>query len=137
MRLVDLNQNYHKNGLWQAPLLPEKYKDLTLSFARSYSAQGRAEIVLKQDLKNQFKHIDDSLFAISLRNPMITETILNEVGEIHYNLDKSIENPSFLKVSQCLSNIDFTGANTLFSALVKAFLSALPLTVALTFLHAQ
>ncbi|VXB37138.1 Glutamyl-tRNA synthetase [Flavobacterium sp. 9AF] len=45
----------------------------------------------QQDLKNQFKHIDDSLFAVSLRNPKITETILNEVGEIHYNLDKSLE----------------------------------------------
>lgn len=45
----------------------------------------------QQDLKNQFKHIDDSLFAISLRNPKITEMILNEVGEIHYNLDKSLD----------------------------------------------
>ncbi|CAM4180942.1 MULTISPECIES: DUF4175 family protein [Flavobacterium] len=44
----------------------------------------------QQDLKIQFKHIDDSLFAVSLRNPMISEKILNEVGEIHYNLDKSL-----------------------------------------------
>ncbi|NJM79391.1 MAG: DUF4175 domain-containing protein, partial [Flavobacterium sp.] len=44
----------------------------------------------QQDLKTQFRHIDDSLFAISLRNPKITETILNEVGEIHYNIDKSL-----------------------------------------------
>lgn len=44
----------------------------------------------QQDLKTQFRHIDDSLFAISLRNSKITETILNEVGEIHYNLDKSL-----------------------------------------------
>lgn len=39
----------------------------------------------------QFKHVDDSLFAVALRNPKITETILNEVGEIHYNLDKTLE----------------------------------------------
>ncbi|MCO6161729.1 hypothetical protein [Flavobacterium sp. NRK F7] len=45
----------------------------------------------QQDLKNQFKHIDDSLFAMSLRNPKITEIILNEIGDIHYNLDKSLE----------------------------------------------
>ena len=45
----------------------------------------------QQDLKLQFRHVDDSLFAISLRNPKITETILNEVGEIHYNLDKALE----------------------------------------------
>lgn len=45
----------------------------------------------QQDLKLQFKHFDDSLFAVALRNPKITETILNEVGEIHYNLDKTLE----------------------------------------------
>jgi hypothetical protein len=45
----------------------------------------------QQDLKLQFKHVDDSLFAVALRNPKITETILNEVGEIHYNLDKTLE----------------------------------------------
>jgi hypothetical protein len=45
----------------------------------------------QQDLKLQFKHVDDSLFAVALRNPKITETILNEVGEIHYNIDKSLE----------------------------------------------
>ncbi|WP_130734840.1 hypothetical protein [Flavobacterium sp. J27] len=55
------------------------------------SLQFNKILKLQQDLKNQFKHIDDSLFAISLRNPKITETILNEVGEIHYNLDKSLE----------------------------------------------
>jgi hypothetical protein len=45
----------------------------------------------QQELKNQFKHIDDSLFAVSLRNPMISEIVLNEIGEIHYNLDKTLE----------------------------------------------
>ncbi|TXI67103.1 MAG: hypothetical protein E6Q46_03710, partial [Flavobacterium sp.] len=45
----------------------------------------------QQDLKLQFKHVDDSLFAVALRNPKINETILNEVGEIHYNLDKTLE----------------------------------------------
>lgn len=45
----------------------------------------------QQDLKLQFKHVDDSLFSIAMRNPQITEIILKEVGEIHYNLDKSLE----------------------------------------------
>jgi len=45
----------------------------------------------QQDLKLQFKHVDDSLFAVALRNPKISEKILNEVGEIHYNLDKTLE----------------------------------------------
>jgi hypothetical protein len=45
----------------------------------------------QQELKLQFQHVDDSIFAVSLRNPMISEFVLNEIGEIHYNLDKSLE----------------------------------------------
>ncbi len=46
----------------------------------------------QQELKLQFQHVDDSIFAVSLRNPKISEFVLNEIGEIHYNLDKSLEN---------------------------------------------
>ncbi|TDD99653.1 ABC-2 transporter permease [Flavobacterium cellulosilyticum] len=45
----------------------------------------------QQDLKLQFKHIDDSLFAMSLRNPKIGEDITKEIGNAQYNLDKSTE----------------------------------------------
>jgi hypothetical protein len=45
----------------------------------------------QQDLKQQFKHIDDSLFAMSLRNPKIGDNITKELGNAHYNLDKSLE----------------------------------------------
>jgi hypothetical protein len=46
---------------------------------------------IQQDLRLQFQHVDDSLFALSLRNPKIAEDITNEVGNIHYNIDKSLE----------------------------------------------
>jgi hypothetical protein len=46
---------------------------------------------VQQDLKQQFRHIDDSLFAMSLRNPQIGEDINKEIGNVHYNLDKSLE----------------------------------------------
>ena len=45
----------------------------------------------QQDLKLQFKHIDDSLFAMSLRNPKFGENITKEIGNTQYNLDKSLE----------------------------------------------
>ena len=69
----------------------------------------------QQDLKNQFKHIDDSLFAISLRNPMITEAVLNQVGEIHYNLDKSLEVLADNNIYKGASHQQYvlTAANTL------------------------
>lgn len=46
---------------------------------------------LQQDLKQQFVHVDDSLFAMSLRNPKIGEKINEEIGNVHYNIDKSLE----------------------------------------------
>ncbi len=46
---------------------------------------------IQQDLKQQFTHVDDSLFAMSLRNPKIAEEITKEVGNVHYNIDKSLE----------------------------------------------
>lgn len=46
---------------------------------------------LQQDLKQQFKHVDDSLFAMSLRNPKIAEDVTKEIGNVHYNVDKSLE----------------------------------------------
>lgn len=46
---------------------------------------------IQQDLKQQFKHVDDSLFAMSLRNPKMGEEITKEVGNIHYNVDKALE----------------------------------------------
>ena len=45
----------------------------------------------QQDLKQQFKHVDDSLFAMSLRNPKIAENITKEIGNVQYNVDKAIE----------------------------------------------
>ncbi|OYQ44280.1 hypothetical protein CHU92_02595 [Flavobacterium cyanobacteriorum] len=44
----------------------------------------------QQDLKQQFRHVDDSLFALSLRNPKITEDITKEVGNVHYSIDKAL-----------------------------------------------
>jgi len=47
---------------------------------------------IQQDIKQQFKHVDDSLFALSLRNPKIAEEITKEIGNVQYNVDKAIEN---------------------------------------------
>lgn len=63
----------------------------TTNATQTRSLQLNKVLKKQQDLKLQFKHVDDSLFSVALRNPKITETILNEVGEIHYNLDKTLE----------------------------------------------
>lgn len=63
----------------------------TTNATQTRSLQLNKVLKRQQDLKLQFKHVDDSLFAVALRNPKISEKILNEVGEIHYNLDKTLE----------------------------------------------
>jgi hypothetical protein len=63
----------------------------TTNATQTRSLQLNKVLKKQQDLKLQFKHVDDSLFAVALRNPKITENILKEVGEIHYNLDKTLE----------------------------------------------
>jgi len=45
----------------------------------------------QQNLKSQFKHIDDSLFALSLRQPKIAESVTKEIANVQYNIDKSLE----------------------------------------------
>jgi hypothetical protein len=48
-------------------------------------------IKTQQNLKTQFKHIDDSLFAMSLRQPKIAEAVTKEIANVQYNIDKSLE----------------------------------------------
>ena len=69
----------------------------------------------QQDLKQQFKHVDDSLFAVSSRNPRITEIILKEIGDVHYNLDKTLESLADNNISKGASHQQYvlTSANRL------------------------
>jgi hypothetical protein len=64
----------------------------------------------QQDLKQQFKHVDDSLFALSLRNPMLTEKVTEEIGNVHYNVDRSLEVFADANVSRGVSFQQYTVA---------------------------
>ncbi|MCB0442968.1 MAG: hypothetical protein KDC50_02860, partial [Flavobacterium sp.] len=74
--------------------------------APSYNKYLRAQ----QDLKQQFKHIDDSLFALSLRNEMITEKVTEEIGNVHYNVDKSLETLAEAFISKGVSHQQYSVA---------------------------
>ena len=65
---------------------------------------------IQQDLKQQFKHVDDSLFAMSLRNEMITEKVTEEIGNVHYNVDKSLESLAEAIISKGVSHQQYTVA---------------------------
>lgn len=65
---------------------------------------------VQQDLKQVFKHIDDSLFAMSLRNPKFEENITKEIGNVQYNIDKSIETLADANVPKGVSYQQFAQA---------------------------
>lgn len=69
----------------------------------------------QNDLKLNFQHIDDSIFSLSLRNPMISEKINSTLTEVQYNIDKSLERLAENQMRQGLSNQQYTvtGANEL------------------------
>ncbi len=62
----------------------------------------------QQDLKLQFKHVDDSLFAMSLRNPRIAEDVTKEIGNVHYNLDRALESLVEAQLPKGLSHQQYT-----------------------------
>lgn len=76
----------------------------------------------QQDLKVQFNHVDDSLFAMSLRNPRISEEITKEVGQVHYYVEKALNDLAENMVPRGTSNQQFaiTSANKLADFLASA-----------------
>ena len=76
---------------------------------------------IQQDLKQQFKHVDDSLFALSLRNPKIAEEVTKEVGNVEYNVNKAIETLADANVPKGVSHQQFatSSANKLADMLAE------------------
>ncbi|KJD34078.1 glutamyl-tRNA synthetase [Tamlana nanhaiensis] len=62
----------------------------------------------QNNLLEHFEHVDDSLFALSLRNPKLSEQVNNEISEVYYNMEKSLENFADNRVYQGISNQQFT-----------------------------
>lgn len=87
----------------------------TTNSAQSRSLQLNKVLKKQQELKQQFKHVDDSLFAVSSRNPRITEIIVKELGDVHYNLDKTLESLADNNISKGASHQQYvlTSANRL------------------------
>lgn len=73
----------------------------------------------QNSLKEHFEHIDDSLFALSLRQPMISEQINKEITEVFFNMDKALGQFSENRLYQGIAAQQYTvtAANTLASFL--------------------
>ncbi|WP_228236628.1 hypothetical protein [Allomuricauda sp. M10] len=57
----------------------------------------------QQNLRRLFEHVDDSLFALSLRRAELSEFVNEQITEVYYNIDKSLESIAENQVYQSAS----------------------------------
>ena len=57
----------------------------------------------QQNLRRLFEHVDDSLFALSLRRAELSEFVNEQITEVYYNIDKSLESISENQIYQSAS----------------------------------
>src|SRR5690606_4855200 len=73
------------------------------------------ELKNQQVLKEHFQHIDDSLFALAVNNPMITEKITSKLTDVEFDINKSLERLAQNQLPQGTASQQYvmTGANDL------------------------
>ncbi|MBT8222216.1 MAG: hypothetical protein KJN96_03505, partial [Eudoraea sp.] len=57
----------------------------------------------EQQLRKLFEHVDDSLFALSLRRVELSEVVNEQITEVYYNIDKSLESIAENRIYQGVS----------------------------------
>ncbi len=69
----------------------------------------------QSNLRENFRHIDDSLYMLAMRNPMVNEVITDKLTNIEFDIEKSIERLSENEIPQGTSSQQYvvTGANDL------------------------
>ncbi|HSI71119.1 MAG TPA: hypothetical protein VK941_12865, partial [Gillisia sp.] len=77
----------------------------------SYAGALRKQHVLKE----HFQHVDDSLFALAVNNPMISEKITSKLTDIEFDIDKSLERLAQNEIPQGTASQQYvmTGTNEL------------------------
>ncbi len=92
-------------------------EELMNAFAENSNTDKRfAKNLRKQaDLRENFEHIDDSLFSLALRNQMISDNVISKITDIQYNTDLSLERLAENKIRLAQSNQQYvmTNANDL------------------------
>ncbi len=66
----------------------------------------------QSNLREHFEHIDDSLFALSLRQPRISETVNKQITDVFFNIDKSLGQLSENQIYQGVSSQQYTVTST-------------------------
>ncbi|MGJ5643027.1 hypothetical protein [Formosa sp. S-31] len=67
------------------------------------------------ELREYFEHVDDSLFSLSLRQPMLSEQVNTEISNVYFNIDKALDEFSENRIYQGVSSQHYvlTATNTL------------------------
>ncbi|TBW28104.1 DUF4175 family protein [Gramella sp. KN1008] len=74
-----------------------------------------ARLKEQSNLRENFRHIDDSLYALALKNPMINESITQKLTDVEFDIEKAIERLSENEIPQGTASQQYvvTGANDL------------------------
>jgi len=69
----------------------------------------------QNELRGLFEHVDDSLFALSLRQAELSEFVNEQITEVYYNIDKSLATMADGQMYQGISHQKYvlTAANSL------------------------
>ena len=67
-----------------------------------------SHIKKQMNLKTHFEHIDDSLFVVSLRQSKISENITDQISEVYFNIDKTLNALSENKNYQATASQQYT-----------------------------
>ena len=70
--------------------------------------QYASKLKRQSNLREHFAHVDDSLFALSLRQPMISEFVNKEVSNVFFNIDKSLNQISENQLYQGVATQQYT-----------------------------
>ncbi|WP_299521464.1 DUF4175 family protein [Winogradskyella sp.] len=76
-------------------------------------------IIEQSNLREHFEHIDDSLFALSLRQPKISEKVNSQITEVYFSIDKALGQLTENRLYQGVSSQQYaiTASNELASFL--------------------
>ena len=79
------------------------------------SAIFSTKLKTQNNLKQHFEHIDDSIFALALRQPMIGNSINELLTDVSFNIEKSLERLAENRVMMGVTSQQYTvtGANDL------------------------
>ena len=75
----------------------------SLEEADGDNAQFSNTVRKQQELRDLFEHVDDSLFALSLRRAELSEFVNEQITEVYYNIDKSLESIAENQIYQGVS----------------------------------